>query len=54
MAKLLVEIKEAVEGARASGRAALTEQEQAEFCVMLLVESRNWACPLWPPVVAIP
>jgi transposase len=32
MAKLLLEIKEAVEQARACGRAALTEQEQAEFC----------------------
>lgn len=32
LAKLLVEIKEAVERARASGRSALTEQEQAELC----------------------
>ena len=31
LAKLLVEIKEAVEGARASGRSALTEQEQGEY-----------------------
>lgn len=31
LAKLLVEIKEAVEGARASGRSALAEQEQDEF-----------------------
>lgn len=31
LAKLLLEMKEAVERARASGRSALTEQEQAEF-----------------------
>jgi transposase len=31
LAKLLLEIKEAIEGARASGRAALTGQEQAEY-----------------------
>lgn len=31
LAKLLVEMKEAVEAARASGRAALTEQERGEF-----------------------
>jgi transposase len=31
MAKLLLEIKEAVEGARSSGRAALTGQEREEF-----------------------